>query len=91
MHVDDCLCGIRRSHAQILYRRYAEDIRLELFVSGFPPQSCCAVYQQSEFIKFHLFHDSLENVLIPNVITWREKLGWVGLVSYFLTGFLDIS
>jgi hypothetical protein len=56
-------------------------------VSGFPPEGCCVVHQENRFIKFRLFNDWLESVLINDVITERERGEWEGPAFAFFDEF----
>jgi hypothetical protein len=48
-------------------------LEVELYESGFPPESCCIAYQEKGFVTSQLFNDCLEKVLIPDVIIQRKR------------------
>jgi hypothetical protein len=66
-----------------------ERVKVEIDDSGFPPDRCCLVRRENEFVTFQLFEDWLENVLIPDVTTQRQRLGWEGSVFLILDGFSE--
>jgi hypothetical protein len=64
-------------------------LELELYESGFPPESCHIVHQENGFVTSRLFEDWLENILVSDVIAQRQRLGWEGRFSLFLMVFLE--
>jgi hypothetical protein len=64
-----------------------QTLETELDESGFPPESCCVVHQENGFVTSRLFEDWLEKMLIPDVISQRERLRWEGPVLLILDGF----
>jgi hypothetical protein len=66
-------------------------LEVELYESDSPPENSCIVHQENGFIISRSSHDWLEEVLIPDVVTRRERLRWEGPVFLILTGFLDIT
>jgi hypothetical protein len=43
-------------------------LEVELYESGFPPESCHIVHQENGFVTSQLFEDRLENILVLDVI-----------------------
>jgi hypothetical protein len=62
-------------------------LEVELYESGFPPDSCGVVHQENGFVTSQLFNDWLEKVLIPDAIIQRERFGWEGPIFLVLDGF----
>jgi hypothetical protein len=60
---------------------------LDLYESSSPPESCRVVHQENGVVTSQLFEDSLENVLVLDVIAQRQRLGWEGSVFHILDGF----
>jgi hypothetical protein len=65
-------------------------LEVEIYQSGLPPESCCVVHQENEFVISPLFKEWVETVLVPDVIAQREMSG-LDQFCEFLMGFLDTS